>query len=55
MHYYLLLTIQVIIPKFTRNKLVRNYIPPTIKIQRGDTIRWINMDNEPPHLFFLKL
>jgi plastocyanin len=25
-----------------RNEFIRNYIPNTVKIQKGDTIRWIN-------------
>ena len=34
---------------------IRNYIPQTVKIQKGDTIRWINTDSEPHHLFFIKI
>ena len=46
---------QVIIPQFLRNESIRNYIPPAIKIQKGDTIRWINTDNEAHHLYFIKI
>lgn len=46
---------QVIIPQFLRNESVRNYIPPALKIQKGDTITWINTDNESHHLYFLKI
>ena len=46
---------QVIIPQFQRNEFIRNYIPQTVKIQKGDTIRWINTDSEPHHLFFIKI
>ena len=46
---------QVIIPQFLRNESIRNYIPPALKIQKGDTITWINTDNESHHLYFLKI
>ena len=46
---------QVIIPQFLRNESVRNYIPQTLKIQKGDTITWINTDNESHHLYFIKI
>ena len=46
---------QVIIPQFLRNESIRNYIPQTIKIQKGDTITWINTDNESHHLYFIKI
>jgi hypothetical protein len=46
---------QVIIPQFLRNESIKNYIPQTIKIQKGDTITWINTDNESHHLYFIKI
>ena len=46
---------QVIIPQFLRNESIRNYIPQTLKIQKGDTITWINTDNESHHLCFIKI
>ena len=46
---------QVIIPQFLRNEYIRNYIPPALKIQKGDTIAWINTDNESHHLYFIKI
>ena len=46
---------QVFIPQFLRNEFIRNYIPHTVKIQKGDTIRWINTDSESHHLFFIKI
>ena len=46
---------QVIIPQFLRNEYIRNYIPQTVKIQKGDTITWINTDNESHHLYFIKI
>ena len=46
---------QVIIPQFLHNESIRNYIPQTVKIQKGDTIRWINTDNESHHLYFIKI
>jgi Copper binding proteins, plastocyanin/azurin family len=46
---------QVIIPQFLRNESIRNYIPQTLKIQKGDTITWINTDNESHHLYFIKI
>jgi len=46
---------QVLIPQFLHNEFIRNYIPQTIKIQKGDTIRWINTDSESHHLFFIKI
>ena len=46
---------QVIIPQFLRNESIRNYIPHTVKIQKGDTIIWINTDNESHHLYFIKI
>jgi hypothetical protein len=46
---------QVIIPQFLSNESNRNYIPPTVKIQKGDTITWINTNNESHHLYFIKI
>ena len=46
---------QVIIPQFLRNESIRNYIPQTVKIQKGDTITWINTDNESHYLYFIKI
>ena len=46
---------QVIIPQFLRNESIRNYIPQTVKIQKRDTITWINTDNESHHLYFIKI
>lgn len=46
---------QVIIPQFLSNESIRNYIPQTVKIQKGDTITWINTDNESHHLYFIKI
>ncbi len=46
---------QVIIPQFQRNESIRNYIPQTVKIQKGDTIRWINTDSKPHDLYFIKI
>jgi hypothetical protein len=46
---------QIIIPQFLRNESVRNYIPPALKIQKGDTITWINTDDESHHLYFIKI
>lgn len=46
---------QVIIPQFQRNESVKNYIPQNVKIQKGDTITWINTDNESHHLHFIKI
>jgi hypothetical protein len=45
----------VIIPQFLHNESIRNYIPHTVKIQKGDTIRWSNTDSESHHLFFIKI
>jgi len=36
---------QIIIPQFLRNESIRNYIPQTVKIQKGDTITWIKIEN----------
>ena len=46
---------QIIIPQFQRNESIRNYIPHTIKIQKGDTITWINTDSKPHNLYFIKI
>ena len=46
---------QVIIPQFLSNESIRNYIPQTVKIQKGDTITWINTDNKSHHLYFIKI
>jgi hypothetical protein len=46
---------QIIIPQFLRNESIRNYIPQTAKIQKGDTITWINTDSESHHLYFIKI
>ena len=46
---------QVIIPQFLSNETIKNYIPQTLKIQKGDTIIWINTDNDSHHLYFIKI
>ena len=46
---------QVLIPQFLHNESIRNYIPHTVKIQKGDTITWINTNNESHHLYFIKI
>ena len=46
---------QVIIPQFLRDESIRNYIPQTLKIQKGDTITWINTDSESHDLYFIKI
>ena len=46
---------QVIIPQFLRNESIRNYIPQTVKIQKGDTITWITTDKESHDLYFIKI
>ena len=46
---------QVIIPQFLSNESIRNYIPQTVKIQKGDIITWINTDNESHQLYFIKI
>ena len=46
---------QVIIPQFQPKESIRNYIPQTVKIQNGDTIRWINTDSRPHNLYFIKI
>jgi hypothetical protein len=46
---------QVIIPQFLRNESIKNYIPQNVKIQKGDTITWINTDNQSHHLYFIKI
>jgi len=46
---------QVIIPQFLHNESIRNYIPQNVKIQKRDTITWINTDNESHHLYFIKI
>jgi hypothetical protein len=46
---------QVIIPLFLHNESSRSYIPQTLKIQKGDSISWINTDNASHHLYFIKI
>ena len=46
---------QVILPQFLSNESSRKYIPQTVKIQKGDTITWINTDNESHYLYFFKI
>ena len=46
---------QVIIPHFLRDESFGNYIPQTVKIQKGDTITFINTNNESHHLNFIKV
>jgi Copper binding proteins, plastocyanin/azurin family len=46
---------QVIIPQFLRNESIKNYIPQNVKIQKGDTITWINTDDQSHHLYFIKI
>ena len=46
---------QVIIPQFLHKEFIRNYIPQTLKIQKGDTVTWINTDNESHQLYFIRI
>jgi plastocyanin len=46
---------QVIIPHFLHNESFGNYIPQTLKIQKGDSITFINTNNESHHLYFIKI
>jgi len=46
---------QVIIPEFQPTEPIRNYIPQTVKIQKGDTIRWINTGSKPHDLYFIRI
>ena len=46
---------QVIIPQFLHKESFKKYIPQTVKIQKGDTITFINTDNESHHLYFIKI
>ena len=55
MYYFVVMKHQVIIPVFQSNESIRNFIPQTLKIQKGDTIKWINTDNESHHLYFIKI
>ena len=55
MYYFVVMKHQVIIPVFLSNESIRNFIPQTLKIQKGDTIKWINTDNESHHLYFIKI
>ena len=55
MYYFVVMKHQVIIPVFLCNESIRNFIPQTLKIQKGDTVTWINTDNESHHLFFIKI
>ena len=55
MYYLPVMKHQVIIPAFLSNESIRNFIPQTLKIQKGDTITCINTDNDSHHLFFIKI
>jgi len=55
MNYFVVMKHQVIIPVFLSNESIRNFIPQTLKIQKGDTITWINTDKDSHHLFFIKI
>ena len=55
MNYFVVMKHQVIIPVFLSNESIRNFIPQTLKIQKGDTIKWINTDNDSHHLYFIKI
>ena len=34
------------IPEFMPNEKIRNFIPWVVKIQREDTVRWLNIGKE---------
>lgn len=44
---------EVIIPRFTdADNRLRYFIPRFVKIQRGQTVRWTNLDTRPHSLLF---
>ena len=45
----------VIIPKFIPNEINRKFIPHVLKIQKGDWVRWINMDDKFHSFRFYKI
>jgi hypothetical protein len=55
MYYFVVMKHQVIIPVFLTNESNRNFIPQTLKIQKRDTVTWINTDKDSHHLFFVKI
>ncbi|MGD1837223.1 MAG: cupredoxin domain-containing protein [Nitrososphaeraceae archaeon] len=45
----------VIIPEFHEDEDERSFLPHIIKIETGDTVRWINKDKESHFLFFFNI
>ncbi len=41
----------VIIPEFMPDENIRNFIPEVVKIQMGDTVRWINIGKDSHYIF----
>jgi hypothetical protein len=42
----------VIIPKFIPNETIRGFIPEVVKIQKGDSVKWINVSKDFHNLYF---
>ncbi len=45
----------VIIPEFIPNEKIRSFIPEVVKIQKGDSVKWINVSKVFHNLYFFGL
>ena len=45
----------VIIPEFIPNEKIRSFIPEVVKIQKGDSVKWINVSKDFHNLYFFGL
>ncbi len=45
----------VIIPEFIPNEKIRSFIPEVVKIQKGESVKWINVSKVFHNLYFFGL
>jgi Copper binding proteins, plastocyanin/azurin family len=45
----------VIIPEFISYEKIRSFIPEVVKIQKGDTVKWLNLSKDFHNLYFFGL
>ena len=51
-YYSISMDHSVIIPKFIPNETIRSFIPEVVKIQKGDSVKWINVSKDFHNLYF---
>ena len=51
-YYSISMNHSVIIPEFTPYEKIRSFIPEIVKIQKGDSVKWINVSKDFHNLYF---